>query len=32
MVTGRQKRDGSEVKELKASWSSGETVVVGIAC
>lgn len=26
MVTGRQKIEGSEVKRLKASWSSEETV------
>lgn len=26
MVTGRQKVEGSVVKRLKASWSSGETV------
>lgn len=26
MVTGRQKRDASELKRVKASWSSVETV------
>lgn len=26
MVTGRQKSDDAEEKEVKASWSSGETV------
>lgn len=25
MVTGRQKRDESELKRVKASWSSAET-------